>query len=334
MSSVRVAVLLALRPARLSRRDGRWRVEVRSHAATTSCAAANISPGPPTAAAATRRTRPSPSRAAIACRRRSATSSPPTSRRIAPHGIGDWSEDEFVARRAVGLAPDGSHLYPAMPYDSYTPMSRDDVLAIRAFLMTQRPIDASRLPATMLAFPFDQRWLLCGLEAFELSRCALPPRRRQERGMEPRRLSRRGARPLRHLPHAAHLDDGHAIVPGPSPAARSGHGRPTTSPSDPVAGSAAGASSDHGALSVDRRGAGGSPMPRVPWREAVEHGLRYLSQDDIQAIAVYLRETSRDAGRGASTRRVSTWAPSPAETAFRGTATDQRSRGRSRRRTL
>ncbi len=50
-------------------------------------------------------------------------------------GIGGWSDDEFVRAVREGVRKDGQHLYPAFPYTSYTQLSRDDVLAIRAYLL-------------------------------------------------------------------------------------------------------------------------------------------------------------------------------------------------------
>lgn len=72
-------------------------------------------------------------------------------------GIGNWTDDQFVAAVREGVGKDGEQLYPAMPYDSYTKMSRDDVLAIKAYLMSQ-PAVAQAAPKTDLPFPFNQRW--------------------------------------------------------------------------------------------------------------------------------------------------------------------------------
>jgi mono/diheme cytochrome c family protein len=71
-------------------------------------------------------------------------------------GIGAWSDDEFDAALRRGVRPDGSRLYPAMPYTSYTKMSRDDVLAIRAYLNTVEPVD-NWVVANTLPFPFNIR---------------------------------------------------------------------------------------------------------------------------------------------------------------------------------
>src|SRR5258708_1566746 len=66
-------------------------------------------------------------------------------------GIGAWTDDEFVRAVRHGIAPRG-HLYPAMPYTSYTQLSRDDVLAIKAYLFNStsiRQVDRSN----ELSFP-------------------------------------------------------------------------------------------------------------------------------------------------------------------------------------
>ncbi len=51
-------------------------------------------------------------------------------------GIGAWTDDEFVDALTKGTGRDGTHLYPAMPYTYYTKVTRDDALAIRAYLNT------------------------------------------------------------------------------------------------------------------------------------------------------------------------------------------------------
>src|SRR6516225_394612 len=71
-------------------------------------------------------------------------------------GIGSWSDDQFDAVVRKGLRRDGSRLYPAMPYNTYTKMSRDDVLAIRAYLNKLTP-GRNAVGANMLPFPFNIR---------------------------------------------------------------------------------------------------------------------------------------------------------------------------------
>jgi mono/diheme cytochrome c family protein len=71
-------------------------------------------------------------------------------------GIGSWSDAQFDAAVRKGVGRDGSRLYPAMPYNDYTKMSRDDVLAIRAYLNTVTPV-RNAVVANTLPFPFNIR---------------------------------------------------------------------------------------------------------------------------------------------------------------------------------
>lgn len=74
-------------------------------------------------------------------------------------GIGRWSDAEFVRALHRGIGRSGEDLYPAFPYTAYTLLSTDDVLAIRAYLSTLRPITARNADNT-LVFPFNQRYVL------------------------------------------------------------------------------------------------------------------------------------------------------------------------------
>ena len=74
-------------------------------------------------------------------------------------GIGRWSDAEFVRALHRGVGRKGEDLYPAFPYTSYALLSTDDVLAIRAYLSTLRPVSARNVENT-LAFPFNQRYVM------------------------------------------------------------------------------------------------------------------------------------------------------------------------------
>lgn len=71
-------------------------------------------------------------------------------------GIGSWSDDEFVSALRDGLGRGGKHLYPAMPYPAYSKMTREDALAIRAYLRTVSPAPI-RVVSNHLPFPFNIR---------------------------------------------------------------------------------------------------------------------------------------------------------------------------------
>src|SRR5216683_1226257 len=73
-------------------------------------------------------------------------------------GIGRWSLEAFARAMHEGVSRDGSHLFPAFPYDHYTKLSDDDVRALYAYFMTRAPV---RAPARTneLAFPLNIRYL-------------------------------------------------------------------------------------------------------------------------------------------------------------------------------
>jgi mono/diheme cytochrome c family protein len=74
-------------------------------------------------------------------------------------GIGDYSDADFLNAVQRGVRRDGTRLYPAMPYPSYTYMTDADVLAIKAYLFSLAPVHADNRADT-LQFPFNQRWLM------------------------------------------------------------------------------------------------------------------------------------------------------------------------------
>jgi mono/diheme cytochrome c family protein len=71
-------------------------------------------------------------------------------------GIGAWTDDEFVNAMTKGTGRNGTHLFPAMPYTYYTKISRDDALAIRAYLNTIPPVHNEIRP-DQLPFPLSVR---------------------------------------------------------------------------------------------------------------------------------------------------------------------------------
>ena len=74
-------------------------------------------------------------------------------------GIGTWSEAAFARAMHEGVARDGSHLFPAFPYDHFTKLSDDDVKALYAYL--HDPACRSGLPraANTIPFPLNIRAL-------------------------------------------------------------------------------------------------------------------------------------------------------------------------------
>lgn len=76
-------------------------------------------------------------------------------------GIGTWSELELARAMREGIAADGTHLYPAFPYTAYTKVSDQDVHAIYAYLRSLKAVSYTP-PENKMAFPFSVRTLLSG----------------------------------------------------------------------------------------------------------------------------------------------------------------------------
>lgn len=105
-------------------------------------------------------------------------------------GIGGWTDAMFVAAIKDGVAPDGSHYYPAFPYPSYAGMTDEDALAIKAYLDSLAPVTGKTLPD-------DLRWFVPGRWAINLWKPLFAPWQYPETAAE----HARGAYLVRHLGH-------------------------------------------------------------------------------------------------------------------------------------
>ena len=70
-------------------------------------------------------------------------------------GIGSWQADDLRRAMHTGSAPDGSHLFPAFPYTSFTKVTDADVDDIYTYLRTLKPV--SYTPPANGAL-FSVRW--------------------------------------------------------------------------------------------------------------------------------------------------------------------------------
>lgn len=76
-------------------------------------------------------------------------------------GIGAWTDEQFVRALQQGVGRHRELLYAAFPYTAYTKVRRDDLLAIRAYLNTLPPVK-NQVVANQLPFPFNIRTSLYG----------------------------------------------------------------------------------------------------------------------------------------------------------------------------
>ena len=76
-------------------------------------------------------------------------------------GIGTWSDAAFRRAMREGVTRDGSHLFPAFPYDHFSRLTDADIEALYAYFMSLAPVTA---PArdNSLPFPLSVRALQAG----------------------------------------------------------------------------------------------------------------------------------------------------------------------------
>jgi mono/diheme cytochrome c family protein len=199
-------------------------------------------------------------------------------------GIGRWTDEDFYRAMHEGIDRQGNPLYPAFPYPWYTRLSRDDVLAIKAYLDTLAPVRQTHRP-NELPWPLDQRGVMAAWNAMFFEAGTYRP--------DPKRSAQwnRGAYLVKGLGHcgACHSDKNlagavgkdtltggfaeNAFAPSLAGGVRDGLGSWTEQDIVQYLGTGR-----------NRRTAAAGPMAQV-----VEDSTRYLSKPDLQAIATYLK---------------------------------------------
>jgi mono/diheme cytochrome c family protein len=202
-------------------------------------------------------------------------------------GIGNWSADDFWRALHHGRSKDGSFLYPAFPFTSYTKIGRDDADALFAYLRTIPAVDRPNREHA-LRFPYNQRLLLAGWRALYFE----PGEYRPDAGQSTQ--WNRGAYLVQGLGHcgACHSER-NRLGASVSPSELAGGLIPALDwyapPLNSRAADGLGAwdTAHLAALlktGVSPRGAAFGPMAEV-----VGRSLQHLSDDDIAAMAVYLK---------------------------------------------
>jgi mono/diheme cytochrome c family protein len=210
------------------------------------------------------------------------------------YGIGAYTDDEFVRAVREGVRRDGRHLYPAFPYTSYTALSRDDVLAIKAYLWTLAPVAQANRP-NELSFPFDQRW------AMGFWNAAFFKSRRFEPDPSKPAQWNAGAYLATALGHCGECHTprnlGFGLEHGQELAGEELQGwRAYNITADPTHG--IGAWTDEDILGYLTTGhAPGRASASGPMGEAVAHSLEFLAPEDAAALVAYLRTVPAREGK-------------------------------------
>jgi mono/diheme cytochrome c family protein len=208
-------------------------------------------------------------------------------------GIGSWSDDDFVRALHAGVNKAGQPLYPAFPYASYTALSRDDILAIKAYLFSLPTVHAPARPND-LSFPFNQRWAISYWNALFLKKQRFEPDPGKSEAWN------RGAYLATALGHC-----GECHTPRNFAFALKHH--------DDLAGEELQgwkaynitSDKDHGigawsdeelAMYLSQGHAAGRGTASGPMSEVIQNSLQYLTPADISALVTYLRDVKPQQG--------------------------------------
>jgi mono/diheme cytochrome c family protein len=218
-------------------------------------------------------------------------------------GIGGWTDDQFYRVFHEGIGASGEYLYPAMPYPWYTKVTRDDVLAIKAYLDSLKPVHAPREP-NKLAFPFNIRTgLLAWNEAFFHEGTFQP---------DPSKSAavNRGAYLVQGLGHCGECHNGHGIL-GNGSVAEPLQGGPIQDWYAPNLTSdvheGIGKYSDEQLVTYLRTGqAQGMGAASGPMSETIHDSLSKMTDADLHAIVAYLKSTPAEASYNSTQRTAYT----------------------------
>lgn len=202
-------------------------------------------------------------------------------------GIGKWSSDDFYNAMHNGVRPDGQHLYPAFPYPWYTKMTREDIDAIKKYLDTLEPVRQENKKPELI-WPLTWRTAIAGWKMlfFEPGEYIADPDKSQ--------VWNRGAYLVNGAGHCAachspknifgatsdkdHLSGGDAgeswFAPSLRDAHRDGLGAWTT---DDI-------------VQYLKTGANQQSYSAGAMTDVVMESTQYLTDDDLEAIAVYLKD--------------------------------------------
>ena len=123
------------------------------------------------------------------------------------HGIGGWSEADFVRAMSFGIGPTGAPYYPAFPYPAYSGVARADLSDMWRYLRSLAPVDRADR-AHELEFPFAFRPLVLGWQfLFFAPERWTPDESRSNRW-------NRGAYLSRHLLHCGECHTGRNALGG------------------------------------------------------------------------------------------------------------------------
>ena len=200
-------------------------------------------------------------------------------------GIGAWTADDFWNALHNGKSRDGRLLYPAFPYTSYTKVTRDDADALYAF-MQSLPAHKAPSPPHALRFPYNQQFMLAGWRLLYFKPAVFASNSKQSVQWN------RGAYLVEGLGHCVACHSSRNTL-GASEGSLSGGMIQTLGwyapslTSDAEAGLGGWAVPD--IVQLLKTGISTRATVFGPMAEVVQESLQHVSDEDVTAMAVYLK---------------------------------------------
>ncbi len=221
-------------------------------------------------------------------------------------GIGNWTDEEFISAVREGRGHGGERLYPAMPYPAFTKLSDEDVRDMRAYFATVAPV-SNKVIANQLPFPFNIRTSLIAWNALNFTSGRFQPNPQKSTEWN------RGAYIVEAAAHCGTCHTPKTILGGDKNdaplvgATLQGWYAPniTTNSQKGIGGW-----SKDELIQYLKTGSNAWTLASGPMAEAVTHSTSMMTDEDITAIATYLKDSG--IGGGAATKPAPVAASDPA----------------------
>ncbi len=229
------------------------------------------------------------------------------------HGIGGYTFEEFDDAVRKGVRKDGSTLYPAMPYPSFARISEADMRAMYAYFMHGvEPVNVANKD-TDIPWPLSMRWPLAfwrGIFAPTPSDFVVNPQ------VDP--VLERGRYLVEGLGHCGACHTPRSLTMQEKALSESEGDDYLAGSNAPIDGWVAsslrgenrdglGTWSEAELAEFLKTGRNDKSVVFGGMSDVVEHSLQYLSDDDITAIARYLKSLRRAAANRPQPRWKTAW---------------------------
>lgn len=199
-------------------------------------------------------------------------------------GIGSWNQSQFDAAVRHGKGSHG-YLYPAMPYPAYAKLTDDDLNDLWAYMQTVPAISHS-VNENQLPFPYNQRWVLGGWNLLFFHATTFNPEKQQSAQLN------RGQYLVEGPGHCAACHTGKNILGGDVAETLTGTTLQGWHAPDLTSNSHVGLGRWQQQDLVDylQNGTNRYAVASGPMAEAVENSTQHMTQNDLQAIASWLKQ--------------------------------------------